>query len=100
MNARGASRLTKRARSLVFDPSAFEDLTWWVDHDRKKALRIMRIIDTLCQEPFRGIGKPEPLQHDLSGMWSRRIDDEHRLVYRVLDESIRILSCRFHYRDR
>lgn len=87
----------KRARSLVFDQSAFEDLTWWVNRDRKKALRIMRIIDDICQDPFHGIGKPEPLQHDFSGMWSRRVDAEHRLVYEVLDDSIRILSCRFHY---
>lgn len=89
--------MTKRARSLVFDPSAFEDLTWWVSHDRKKALRIMRIIDEVCVDPFHGVGKPEPLKHDYSGMWSRGIDTEHRMVYQVLADSIRILSCRFHY---
>lgn len=57
----------------------------------------MRIIDEIAKTPFEGIGKPEPLQHELSGLWSRRIDPEHRLVYQVLNESIRVLACRFHY---
>jgi len=84
-------------RSLVFDHSAFEDLAWWVKHDRKKALRIMRLIEELQRNPFEGTGKPEPLKHDFQGCWSRRIDDEHRLVYSVTEEQVRVLACRYHY---
>jgi toxin YoeB len=84
-------------RNLEFEPRAFEDLTWWVRHDRKTALRIMRLIENTQQTPFDGLGKPEPLKHELSGLWSRRIDREHRLVYEVLENKIRILACRFHY---
>lgn len=84
-------------RNLEFDLAAFEDLAWWVQHDRKKALRIMRIIQEIHADPFEGIGKPEPLKYDLVGCWSRRIDQEHRLVYEVQDTKIRILACRYHY---
>ena len=84
-------------RNLEFDPRAFEDLTWWVREDRKTALRIMRLIENVQQTPFEGLGKPEPLKHELSGLWSRRIDREHRLVYEVFADRIRILACRFHY---
>lgn len=89
--------MTKPARSLEFDPSGFEDLAWWIEHDRKKALRIVRLIKAVQNNPFRGTGKPEPLKHELSGCWSRRIDKEHRLVYEVLEDKIRILACRYHY---
>ena len=65
--------------------------------DRKTALRIMRLIENIQQAPFEGLGKPEPLKHDLKGLWSRRIDREHRLVYEVREDKIRILACRFHY---
>jgi toxin YoeB len=82
---------------LEFEPRAFEDLTWWVRHDRKAALRIMRLIENVQQTPFEGLGKPEPLKHELSGLWSRRIDREHRLVYEVKEDKIRVLACRFHY---
>jgi toxin YoeB len=82
---------------LEFDPSALEDLAWWVKQDRKKALRILRLIQEIHQDPFAGIGKPEPLKHELAGCWSRRIDDEHRLVYQVLSDKVRILACRYHY---
>jgi toxin YoeB len=84
-------------RNLEFDPAAFEDLAWWVQQDRKKALRIIKLIQQIQAEPFSGIGKPEPLKHDLAGCWSRRIDEEHRLVYEVLESKIRILACRYHY---
>lgn len=84
-------------RNLVFDPLGFDDLAWWVQHDRKKALRIFRLIQETQVNPFGGIGKPEPLKHELAGCWSKRIDDEHRLVYQVSDETIRILACRYHY---
>jgi toxin YoeB len=68
---------------LEFDPAGFEDLAWWVGRDRKKALRILSLIKELQRDPFGGTGKPEPLKHELSGCWSRRIDLEHRLVYQV-----------------
>jgi toxin YoeB len=81
----------------VFDAAAFEDLAWWVEHDRAKALRIVRLIREVEREPFEGIGQPEPLKHVLTGCWSRRIDHEHRLVYQVSETGIRILACRYHY---
>lgn len=84
-------------RSLEFDPAGFEDLAWWVQNDRKKAVRIIRLIQETQTNPFGGIGKPEPLKHDLSGCWSKRIDQEHRLVYQVQENKIRILACRYHY---
>ena len=82
---------------MEFDSAAFEDLTWWVEQDRSQAARILRLIREPQRDPFSGLGKPEPLKHDLAGCWSRRIDQEHRLVYHVLDDKIRILSCRHHY---
>ena len=84
-------------RSLEFDTAAFEDLAWWIQQDRNKALRIVNLIKDVQRDPFRGIGKPEPLKHILKGCWSRRIDQEHRLVYQVTEDKIRILACRFHY---
>ena len=87
----------KPVRSLEFDPAAFEDLAWWVEQDRNRALRIIKLIKDVQRDPFKGIGKPEPLKHELSGCWSRRIGQEHRLVYQVTESKIRILACRFHY---
>ncbi len=84
-------------RNLEFDPHAFEDLAWWIEQDRKTALRIVELIRQVQRDPFRGPGKPEPLKHELKGCWSRRIDQAHRLVYEVQAEKIRILSCRYHY---
>ena len=84
-------------RDLEFDSNAFEDLAWWVLQDRKKALRLIRLIQETQTDPFSGIGKPEPLKHELSGCWSKRIDEEHRLVYQVTEEKIRVLACRHHY---
>jgi len=84
-------------RSLEFDAAAFEDLAWWVEHDRTRALRMVRLIREVQREPFEGIGQPEPLKHELTGCWSRRIDREHRLVYQVFETKIRVLACRYHY---
>ena len=84
-------------RSLEFDPAAFEDLAWWVQHDRSQALRIIKLIREIQRDPFSGLGKAEPLKAELSGCWSRRIDQEHRIVYQVLENKIRILACRYHY---
>ena len=89
--------MTKSERSLVFEAAALEDLSWWIAQDRKKALRIISLVQAISRDPFRGIGDPEPLKHDLAGCWSRRIDQEHRLIYEVLKDKIRILACRYHY---
>jgi toxin YoeB len=82
---------------LVFDRNALEDLRYWVDKDRKKALKILDLIEVALKTPLEGIGKPEPLRFELAGCWSRRIDQEHRLVYRVDKTAITILACRYHY---
>jgi len=82
---------------LEFDADAFEDLAWWIENDRKKALKIVKLIREVQRNPFEGTGQPEALKHNLSGCWSRRIDQEHRLIYEVLDDKIRVLACRFHY---
>ena len=84
-------------RSLEFDPSAFEDLRWWVEKDRAIAIRIFKLLHETQRDPFSGTGKPEPLKRDLQGCWSRRIDQEHRLVYQVFEKKIRVLACRYHY---
>jgi toxin YoeB len=77
-------------RTVEFDPSAFDDLAWWAEQDRAQAIRIIRLVRDTQRDPFAGIGKPEPLRHELAGCWSRRIDQEHRLVYQVLPDKIRI----------
>ena len=82
---------------LEFDPQALEDLRYWVEQDRRKATRVLRLIDESLRTPFTGSGKPEPLKHSLVGSWSRRIDREHRLVYRVEGDRLIVLACRFHY---
>lgn len=87
----------KFAKNLEFDQNAIEDLAYWVKKDRKKAEKILDLVQEIAKDPFHGMGKPEPLKYDLSGCWSRRIDQEHRIVYSTANEKIRILSCRFHY---
>lgn len=86
-------------RSIYFDPDAWEDFLYWLAADRKMAVRITRLIGVIQRDPFAGIGKPEPLKGDLSGYWSRRIDDEHRFVYRADDKEVKILKARYHYSD-
>ena len=83
-------------RRIAFDPDAWEDFLFWLASDRKMARRITRLIDEIQRDPFAGIVKPEPLKGDLSGYWSRRIDDEHRLVYRA-DDEVKVLKARYHY---
>ena len=85
---------------LQFTPQALEDYNYWKTHDKKKADRIKKLIGQIMAEPFTGIGKPEPLLFDLKGYWSRRIDREHRLVYKVTETALIIASCRFHYEKR
>ncbi len=84
-------------RKVIFEAGAFEDFTTWSARDRKLFARIVRLIRDIQRSPFVGLGKPEPLRHELQGYWSRRINDEHRLVYRVTDEAIVIIACKYHY---
>ncbi|GAA1900504.1 Txe/YoeB family addiction module toxin [Streptomyces sodiiphilus] len=84
-------------RNVNFDPAAGEDFLFWLASDRKTARRITRLIGEIQRTPFEGIGKPEPLKGDLTGYWSRRIDDEHRLVYRSDDKEVKIIKARYHY---
>ena len=82
---------------IVFADRGWEDFGYWIEHDRKIAARIVRLIEDIEHTPFQGLGKPEPLRHDLTGFWSRRITDEHRLVYAVDNERVLIAQARYHY---
>jgi toxin YoeB len=83
---------------LEFKETAFQDFKYWVKNDKRKALRIIELLSDIENNPFQGIGKPEPLKFHLKGFWSRRIDLEHRLVYSVDKNTIVIFSCRYHYK--
>lgn len=76
---------------------AWEDYLYWQQTNKSNLKRIHALIKDIARDPFAGIGKPEPLKHHLSGFWSRRIDDEHRLIYAVEDGCLRIAQCRYHY---
>ena len=90
--------MTQEARrQAVFHPEFREDLRYWVKTERNTALRILDLVEATLRNPFEGVGKPEPLRHVLAGCWSRRITQEHRLVYRVADERIDFLQARYHY---
>lgn len=82
---------------LTFSEQAWEDYLYWQAHDRKILKRINDLLREISRTPFAGTGKPEPLRHALSGYWSRRINDEHRLVYTVRDGAILVAQARFHY---
>jgi toxin YoeB len=82
---------------LVFTPNGWQDYTYWQSADRSTLKRINRLIDEVLGDPFEGIGKPEPLRHALTGTWSRRISEEHRLVYLTDGDEIFILQARYHY---
>jgi toxin YoeB len=83
--------------SFTFTEQAAKDLAYWRENNPAMVTRIKTILESIQNSPFSGIGKPEPLKHDLSGCWSRRINREHRLVYRVERGEILVLQCRFHY---
>jgi toxin YoeB len=85
---------------LVLAAEALDDLRHWAETDSRKATRILRLIEEVCRTPFSGTGKPELLKHLGGGVWSRRIDQEHRLVYSVEASTIRIVQCRYHYLRR
>ena len=88
------------AKRLAFDAVAWENYLYWQTQDPGTLERINGLIRECLRDPFRGIGKPEPLKGALSGCWSRRIDQTHRLVYRIVAGDVEIIACRYHYGDR
>ncbi len=92
-----ASSKRPKQRDAVFQDEFREDLRFWVDTERRVALRVLDLVEQCMRDPFGGIGKPEPLRHLGANIWSRRITQEHRLVYLVRDERIDFLMCRYHY---
>ena len=82
---------------LTFTEKAWEDCSYWQGVDKRMVKKINQLIKDIQRSPFDGIGKPEPLKYDLAGSWSRRIDQEHRLVYQVIENELFIYACRFHY---
>jgi toxin YoeB len=86
-------------RKIVFHPRGWDDFTYWAAADKKMLRRLVRLVEEARRTPFDGLGKPEPLRRNLSGFWSRRIDDEHRLVFCGTDEELIIIQARYHYED-
>jgi toxin YoeB len=82
---------------VSFSDQGWQDYLYWQDTDRRMLRRVNELIKDIKRSPFQGIGKPEPLRHQLAGFWSRRIDEEHRLVYWVTESSVEIAGCRYHY---
>ena len=90
--------MVRRAdREAIFHPDFRQDLRYWVETDRKVAVRAFELVEAVLRDPFTGIGKPEPLKYIMAGCWSRRITQEHRLVYRVSENRIDFLQARYHY---
>ena len=90
-------RSTKSLRDAVFHPEFRQDLRYWTVTNRRIALRVLDLVEAIMREPFAGIGKPEPLKYQLAGAWSRRLTEEHRIVYLVSGERIDFLQARYHY---
>lgn len=86
-------------QDLVLTPNALKDLETWAETRPKVLKQIFKLLKDIAKNPFNGLGKPEPLKYNLQGCWSRRIDLEHRIVYRMHGDQIQILACRHHYRD-
>ncbi|MDR3069270.1 MAG: Txe/YoeB family addiction module toxin [Cellulomonas sp.] len=82
---------------LLWSELAWDDYEWWQRQDRRVLRRVNQLLRDIRRDPYQGIGRPEQLRGDLTGWWSRRIDDEHRLVYRYRDDTVEIASCRYHY---
>jgi toxin YoeB len=82
---------------LTWTENALEDLDWWQQHDPKMLKRIIQLCLEICKNPMKGVGKPEPLKFDFQGYWSRRINQEHRIIYAIDDKQVTITQCRFHY---
>ncbi|MFC5078878.1 Toxin YoeB [Vibrio thalassae] len=89
--------MSSSQRLLSWTDDAWDDYLYWQTQDKKTLKRINKLINDVKRSPFEGIGKPEPLKENLSGFWSRRIDDTNRLVYAVDDHAVTIISCRYHY---
>jgi len=89
--------MTAGVRLLVFDRDFVDDLNHWVRTDRRTALKILDLVEAVSRDPFVGTGKPEPLKSLGGGIWSRRITQEHRLVYRVADDRVTFVQARYHY---
>jgi toxin YoeB len=89
--------LSPKTREAIFQPEFLEDLRYWVNTDRKLALRALDLVEAILRDPFQGIGKPESLRHLTPGAWSRRLTQEHRLVYLVRDDRIDFLQTRYRY---
>ena len=89
--------MSKKKREAVFQTEFIEDLRFWVKTDRKLALRAFELIESILRDPFEGIGKPEPLKYLAPGVWSRRLTDEHRIVYLIRDDRVDFLQARYHY---
>lgn len=87
-------------KKIIFSKNAWEDYTYWQKQDKKTLKKINSLIKEIQSSPYEGIGKPEPLKYDLAGLWSRRIEREHRLVYSFEEESLQIYSCRYHYDNK
>ena len=87
----------KPERLAVFHPEFRQDLRYWVETNRRVALRVLDLVEAVMRDPFQGIGKPEPLKYVLAGAWSRRITEEHRLVYAVSADRVDFLQARYHY---
>ncbi len=85
------------SRAISFTTSGWEDYLYWKQQNKQVLKKINRLVKDCQRNPFTGIGKPELLRNDLSGAWSRRITEEHRLVYLVVDDEIRVVGCRYHY---
>ncbi|WP_327111514.1 Txe/YoeB family addiction module toxin [Nocardia sp. NBC_01730] len=83
---------------IAWDEDAWDSYLWWQTQDKARIKRINALIADIMRNGNEGIGKPEPLRHELSGYWSRRINDEHRLVYRIDSDTVTIIACRYHYR--
>ena len=98
MGKRDSGGSRKRVpREAVFQPEFLEDLRYWVETERRVALRALALVEAILRDPFTGTGKPEPLKYLASGVWSRRLTQEHRIVYRVGDDRIDFLQARYHY---
>jgi len=89
--------LAQKRRDAVFQPEFIQDLRYWVKTDRQIAIRVFSLIEAIMRDPFKGIGKPEPLKFLAPGIWSRRLTQEHRVVYFVSDDRIDFLQARYHY---
>ena len=89
--------MSRKTREAIFHPEFLEDLRYWVETDRKLALRTLDLIEAILRDPHQGVGKPEPLRYLAPGTWSRRLTQEHRIVYLVRDDRIDFLQAKYHY---